>query len=97
MTASFDRRPSFLCRVVLVWMNMRGIYFLTANGEKMFGGGRREVYIYGSFGWSKLFNGVMYCLSSIGTVQCPLDLPGEFCTPFASELIGRLIPGYCDA
>ena len=37
------------------------------------------------------------CLSCIGTVQCPLDLPGEFCTPFASELIGRLIPGYCDA
>ena len=38
----------------------------------------------------------MYCLSSIGTVQCLLDLPGEFCTPFASELIGRLIPYYCD-
>lgn len=36
------------------------------------------------------------CLSSIGTLQCPLDLPGEFCTPFASELIGRLIPYYCD-
>ena len=39
MTASFDRRPSFfLCRVVLVWMNMRGIYFLTANGEKCLAG-----------------------------------------------------------
>ena len=38
----------------------------------------------------------LYCLSSIGTLQCPLDLPGEFCTPFASELIGRLIPYYCD-
>lgn len=37
-----------------------------------------------------------YCLSSIGTVQCAVDLPGEFCTPYAGELMGRLIPDYCD-
>jgi len=38
----------------------------------------------------------LYCLSSIGTLQCAIDLPGEFCTPYANELIGRLIPEYCD-